>query len=445
MSRHEKAYTKAYTDLSRRNYKTGSLFQRCESRYGCPPLVDGARPKHKCAGRWLGVIEAGVTPDGLRRRVTVSGKTKSVVQRRLDAKNLEAKQSGRTNTRRTVTVAKWAEEWRTMIETEIRPTSLTTDKAALKWIVGTIGAAKLADLSPADVRAVAAAIRRDGGSSSTALRYHGTLMRMLKAATQEGYTVPGNVLLSKAPKKSINDRDALTPEQCLSVVEFLTRRDDEGRLLTPRASRWVLALLQGIRQAEALGLTWQHGVDLNAPALAVAWQVKSLPYRVRRDPSSGFLLPDGFEARHLIGATHLVRPKSEAGQRVMPLVPWAAAALREWQQITEPNPHGLVWAGRADRSGTWPRNPASDREEWEAIQAAAGVAHSSGRPFHVHEIRHSAASLLLALGVPEAVRIAIMGHSTIASTRAYEHVDMAPMRSALEAMSSALGLPELGR
>ena len=202
MSRHEKAYTKAYTDLSRRNYKTGSLFQRCESRYGCPPLVDGARPKHKCAGRWLGVIEAGVTPDGLRRRVTVSGKTKSVVQRRLDAKNLEAKQSGRTNTRRTVTVAKWAEEWRTMIETEIRPTSLTTDKAALKWIVGTIGAAKLADLSPADVRAVAAAIRRDGGSSSTALRYHGTLMRMLKAATQEGYTVPGNVLLSKAPKKS---------------------------------------------------------------------------------------------------------------------------------------------------------------------------------------------------------------------------------------------------
>lgn len=434
------AYTMAYTEMSRRGYRTGSLFQRCESRFGCPALVGGERPEHKCQGRWFGVIEFGVTADGERKRRTVSGKTKGVVQRRLRDLALEKDKSGTANAKRTVTVAKWAETWREAIATEIRPTSLTTDKAALKWIVGTIGSTKLADLSPADVRAVAAAIRREGGSSSTALRYHGSMIRMLKAATQEGYAVPGNVLLAKAPKAAVNDRDALSTDQCLAVVEFLTRRNDKGDLLTPRASRWVLALLQGLRQSEALGLTWQYGVDLAVPALAVAWQVKSLPYQTKGDTTSGFMLPDGFEAKHLVGSTHLVRPKSDAGKRVMPLVPWAASALAEWQQASEPNQHGLVWAGRSDKSGTWPRNPASDRVEWEEIQKAAKVAHPTGRPFHVHEIRHSTATLLLALGVSEAVRTAIMGHSTIASTRGYEHVDMAPMLAALEQMSTALGL-----
>lgn len=463
MSRHGKAYTMAYTAaMSRRGYKTGSLFQRCEARYGCPPLVDGpphpetgkptkVRPSHTCKGRWFGMIEDGVTADGERKRRTVSGATKSVVKRRLDALNLE-KAKGGVNAKRTTTVSRWAEAWLEMISNEVRPASLTTDKAAVKKVNATIGHKKLAELEPSDVRAVAAAIRREGGSSSTALRYQGSLMRLLTAATQEGYAVPSNVLLAKKPTAAVNDRDAMNLDQCLSVVEYLTRRDDSGALLLPRASRWVLALLQGTRQGETLGLTWADGIDLAVPSLTVAWQVQSLPYRIPRDPSSGFVIPDGYEVRHLVGTTHLVRPKSDAGWRTMPLIPWAEAAVSELQATAEPNPHGLLYPGRVVTSSTsrrgkvhaaqtWPRNRASDRDEWFEIQRAARVAHPTGRPFHVHEIRHSTATLLLALGVPEAVRIAIMGHSTVASTKTYEHVDLGPMLSALRQLGTELGLP----
>lgn len=443
MSEHEKAYTKAYTpserEMSRRGYRTGSLFQRCEARFGCPPLVDGIRPKHKCKGRWFGVIEAGVTADGDRNRTTVSHKSKSVVQQRLNEKVLEAKDHQRNTTKRTVTVAAWAKTWLEAIQPEVRPTSYETDRAAVRWITKTIGHIKLADLDPEDVRSIAAAIRREGGSSSTALRYHGSLIRMLKAAAMEGYNVPPNVLLGKKPKKAVHDRQALSTPECIQVLAHIQRRDQAGALVLPDASRWALAFLQGIRQAEALGLTWEH-VDLAANTMTICWQVKSLRYVDRTKPELGFVIPDGYEAKHLVGATHLVRPKSRAGWRVMPLIPWAGKALEQWQEVAPANPHGLIWSGRAIKSGTWPRNPASDREQWEAIQAAAKVAHPSGRPYHVHEIRHSTATLLMDLKVAESVRIAIMGHSAISSTRPYEHADMSQLASALEGVAGVLEL-----
>lgn len=423
-----------------RDHGTGSLFQRCEARYGCPPLVDGERPAHPCKGRWFGTLEAGYTANGSRRRITVSGKTKSVVTRRLRDKRLELDRAGAANTRRTVTVAKWTETWLERIATQVRPASLTTDKAAAKWIIKTIGHVKVSDLTPQHVYQLAAAIRADGGSTSTALRYHGSLNRLLKAAAVEGYTVAPNVLLADKPSAAVNDRQAFALPQAVRVLAHVNRRDDvDDELASGKSSRWSMAFLQGIRQSEALGLTWDS-IDLKAGHLTICWQVASLTYRVSGDVSAGFIVPDGFEARHLVGATHLVRPKSAASWRTMPLIPQAVAVMSEWRDLAPNNPHGLIWPGRTTRAKTWPRNKASDRAEWKAIQEAAGVAHPAGRPFTVHEIRHTTASLLMALKVPESVRIAIMGHSAIRSTRTYEHVDAAQMMEALRGLGKMLEL-----
>src|SRR5690606_37801270 len=94
------------------------------------------------------------------------------------------------------------------------------------------------------------------------------------------------------------------------------------------AARWSAALLQGMRQGECLGLTWD-AVDLDAGTVDVSWQLQPLPYLDRRDKAVGFRVPDGYEARHLHDAVHLVRPKSTRGRRVIPLVPWMTAALTQ--------------------------------------------------------------------------------------------------------------------
>jgi integrase len=434
MASHGDSYDGLHNGLHAvRDKKTGSLFQRCEARYGCPPITDGKRPPHKCQARWFGSVEAGFTADGTRRRITVSGKSKAVVSRRLRDKRLEVEQAGAANTRRAITVAKWAEVWMSELETQIRPTSLTTDQAAAKWIIKTIGHVKLSELTPAHVRSVAKAIRSAGLSSSTALRYHGPLIRMLKAAAVEGYNIPPNVLLGKKPTAAVNDRQAIPLEDALKILKHINARDDDGRLLTPDASRWSLAFLQGIRHGEAHGLTWPM-VDLENGLLTICWQVQSI--------TKGKPLPDGYEAVPVAGTTHLVRPKSSAGWRVMPLVPWAVDALREWRALAPENPHQLVWPGRQTRAATWPRNKASDRAAFAKIQAEVGVAHPSGRRYHPHEIRNTTATLLMEGKISESVRIAIMGHSTIKSTRSYEFVDPAQTLAALQGVGTML---ELGK
>lgn len=412
MTNHGMADGMADELMSRREYRTGSVYQRASD------------------GRWLGTLEAGFTASGTRRRITVTGKTKAEVLRKLRDKRLAMERDGRAGTRRTITVAKWSTDWLSDIATKVRPAAYETDKAAMRWVVSTIGATKLTDLTPADVRAVAKAIRSAGLSSSTALRYHGSLLRMLKAASLEGYNLAPNVLLAENPKKAVHDRQAISTEQVAALLPHITSRVD--------GSRWSLALLQGLRQAEALGLTWRD-VDLHAGSLTIQWQAKSLRYRDRARPELGFVMPDGYEVRHLVGSVHLVRPKSNAGRRVIPLVPWATNALAQWRESAPENPHGLVWPGRRAKEG-WPRNPAGDRAQWEAIQEAAGVAHPSGRPYLVHEIRNTTATVLMELGVPESVRIAIMGHSSIAVTKGYEYADLSQMRAALEQAAVRLRL-----
>lgn len=422
--------------MNRRDYGTGSVFQK-HDHPTCPPVDPETkkRPDHTCRGRWMATVDDGFTATGGRRRVTVTGKTKKAVQQKLRDKRVELDRDGRA-ARRTVTLAKWAESWLVAIQPHVRPSAYETDKAAVKWIVPTIGHVHLADLTPGHVRALRAAIVADGKSTSTALRYHGSLIRMLKAAALEGYKVPPNALLTEAPKKAVHDRQALPLDDTLAILDYITKRLD-GQPLMPDSSRWSLAFLQGIRQGEALGLTWEQVGD---ESLTISWQAKSLRYRDRTDPSKGFVVPDGYESRPLIGATHLVRPKSRAGWRVIPLVPWARTALDDWRDAAPDNPHGLLWPGRTTKAGVWPRNPASDREQFEAIQEAVGVAHPSGRPYLVHEIRNTTATLLMELKVPESVRIAIMGHSSITTTHGYEHVDISQQRAALEMVARRLSL-----
>jgi integrase len=399
----------ATSGKNRRDYGSGSVYRRASD------------------GRWCGTIEAGYTADGSRRRITVTGKTEAEAKRRVRDRKAELDREGRRHSKRTITVKAWSDQWLADIVTKVRPNAYDADKAGVRWIVEAIGSVKLDDLTPADVRAVAKRLRAAGRSSSTALRYQGTLTRMLKAASLDGYAVPPNVLLAEKPKRAVHDRKALSLDQAMAVLAHVATMPD--------GSRWALAFLQGIRRGEALGLTWEQ-IDLDVGTLTVSWQLQALRYLDPKDKSRGFVIPDGYEARHLIGAKHLVRPKSRKGWRVQPLVPWAVNALRDWQEIAPANAHGLVYPGRGD----WPRNTEDDLEQWQAIQRAAGVAHPSGRPYHRHEIRNTTATLLMELKVPESVRLAIMGHSSIAVTQGYEFVDVAQSRLALEQVAERLHL-----
>lgn len=384
----------------------------------------GSVHKRKRDGRWVGTIEAGWTKTGARRRITVTAKTEAEAKAKLKKRQRDLTRGDDTTSGRT-TVKAWADEWIAATARTARPSTHTTDVGAVrKWIVPTIGHRRLDHLRPADRREVAEAIRAEH-ATSTARRYDGVLVRMLKAAQAEGHAVPPNVLGVRAPLPNPHDRQAMSMAEAMAVLEVVSARAD--------GSRWVAALVQGMRPAECLGLTWP---EVDDEMLTVSWQLQALPYIDKRDRGKGFRVPDGYEARQVDRSLHLVRPKSAAGWRTIPLVPWMASTLAAWRDVAPQSPHGLVWPAH-DGS---PRRKPDDVAEWHDIQRLAGVQHPSGRPYHRHEIRHTTATLLMELGIPESVRIAIMGHSSIAVTRGYEHADRAMALRALEQVAGRLQL-----
>jgi integrase len=334
------------------------------------------------------------------------------------------------------TIKVWADTWLDNTSRTLRPTTWQVNRSQVtNWIVPTIGHRRIEATRPADVRAVERAMEGAGRASSTIARCMAVLHKLLEDALIEGHAVPPAVLKVQTVGAGENDRDAIPLPDALGLLEAATQHPD--------GSRWVAALLQGLRPAECLGLTWDC-VDLDDAVLDISWQLKPVPYKVKRDRASGFRVPRNYTARQVEGAMHLVRPKTASGQRIIPLVPWMREALLTWRELCPPSKAGLVWPG-PDGS---PRVDKDDRTAWVQLQDAAQVAHVDGelgRRFTLYEARHTTATLLREAGVDDQTIIAIMGHATILSTKAYLHTNRAKVRAALDQVASRpeLGAPEV--
>lgn len=383
-------------------------------------------------GQWVAAIEAGWTERGTRRRLTLKARTKAEVRERLAIAQRRIESEGPVTSFATVTIRRWAGIWLAQRQQIVRPGTYVSDRSAVnRWIVPTLGHVRLDALAPADVRKVVSAQESAGLALPTMQRTHAVLGKMLADAVAEGYQVSQRARETSGPGVGPSSRQALSPEDAMRILAVIAERSD--------VSRWVAALVSGLRPAEALGLTWEM-VDLDAATMTLAWQLKALPYVERRDPTSGFRVPRGFESRHLTGAYHLVRPKTRAGIRVVPIVPWLGDALAAWQSVAPASALDLVWP-REDGS---PRSAEFDRAQWYEIVDSAGVVVAlpeggTRRPL-LYEARHTAATLLLAGGIDDTTIKAVLGHSSVLSTQAYLHTDHTRTRAALASSAERVGL-----
>lgn len=382
-------------------------------------------------GQWVAVIEAGWTARGTRRRLTLKARTKAEVLARLAEAQRRITMEGPATAFVTLTMKRWADQWLAERQRIVRPGTFVSDRSAVRrWIVPTVGHLRLDSLTPSDIRKVAAFQEEAGLALATMQRTYAVLSKILADAVADGYQVSQRARETPSPGLGLSPRQPLSVADAMKILAVAAGRPD--------ASRWVAALVEGLRPAEALGLTWEM-VDLDNETMTLAWQLKALPYVEHRNPESGFRVPRGFESRHLQGAYHLVRPKTRAGSRVIPLVPWLANALKAWRGMV-PSPHGLVWP----RDDGAPRSAEFDRRQWSEIadQAQVTVTLPDGRTRRplLYEARHTAATLLLANGIDETTIKAVLGHSSVLSTRSYLHTDQTRTHAALVASANLLGL-----
>lgn len=371
-------------------------------------------------------IEAGWNANGTRRYTRRNIRTTGRLGRReaeATLKELLRKNTVAVEGVANLTVKAWADRWLDIAVTRQRPKTYATNASTVRrWIVPTIGRKRLDKLTPADVRSVSRAMLNAKLAPASAQRAHVLLVKILRDAIVEGHDIPSRLLEMDAPSRGESVRDDIPLPEALSILGVSATRPD--------ASLWVAALLQGMRPAECRGLTWAC-VDLDADELDISWQLQTLPYNIKGDRTSGFRVPDGYVARQLAGAYHLVRPKTAKGRRVIPIVAWMHDALERWKLAAPKNDHDLVWPGRFGR----PMNEKHHRESWSALCAAAGVP-----AYDLYSCRHTTVTLLTEAAVqPEVIR-AIVGHASAASTRAYTHVQLASARQALGGLADTLKL-----
>src|SRR5690606_33319260 len=173
------------------------------------------------------------------------------------------------------TLAAWLERWlERHVKTQRKPRTYATYRSYVEhYITPSIGRVRLDKLTPAHVSRLHEHIVSQGLSSTTALQAHRILSRALVYAIREGH-VSRNVAdkdYTDAPSRAATSRPALTADQARAVLA-----NGHGGDATMKV-RLGLALLAGLRQGEALGLTRDH-VDLDAGTLTVAWQLQRLPW-----------------------------------------------------------------------------------------------------------------------------------------------------------------------
>jgi len=146
-------------------------------------------------------------------------------------------------------------------------------------------------------------------------------------------------------------------------------------------------LTRGLRRGELAGLKWD-AIDLDGSTMRIV--------RTR-------VLVDG---KPVVSA-----PKTEAGRRNVPLDSTLVAMLRAWKtrqgaerlSVGEGYEHsGYVFTDEVGR----PLNPEYFSTALESITRATGI-----RRVRLHDLRHTAASLMLAAGEPFKVVSEMLGHA----------------------------------
>lgn len=376
-------------------------------------------------GLWTGTYEYE-DEYGETRRAAVSSMDKSIARRKL--RNLITDiENGDYAPRPQMTVEKWMTYWLAEI---VRPnkspnTYNTYNSINKNQIVPLIGEKRL-PITPAVVRGLLKKIG-ERWSEETAKLTHTVLSKALEAAAKEKVIKVNPMTHIDRPKVTQSEGRALTSDQARKVL--LTAMENKD----PFVTRWATALLLGARQGEVLGLE-RDRIDLENLTIELSWQLQTLKIKpgFEMDDPDRFIVPSGYVVRPIHLTYALTRPKTERSKRLTPLPVPLAAILKIYLEKTPPNKYGLVWVTKAG-------NPISSRADgaaWHKALQRAGVPDAP-----LHAARHTTATLLQEMKVEESVRMAIMGHSTVAAQRRYAHVGQALARQALGNLD---GLLELG-
>ncbi len=348
-------------------------------------------------GRWVAEIRL----DGIRQPALYA-KTEHEAFERLYA--LQARhRAGEALVSSSITVEKYLQQWlRDTAGPRVRASSLVSYRTACKHVARSCGGVRLCDLKPGHVQhALADAAAR--GLGATSLHHiHRVLTLALNDAIKLGLLRNSPMPRVTAPRIAHREMQTLSMDQALQLFHAV-----EG---SPLEAFLVLLTLTGLRFGEAAALRWED-IDFSRRVITV-----------RR-------------ALHRAGGgIHFAEPKTRTSRRTVFFGQRVSDVLsRQWQQaqrITSPLYPELVFHSTQGM----PLHTSEVGAALKRLLASVGLA-----PMRVHDLRHTAATLMLEQGVHPKMVQEMLGHSSIAMTMdLYSHATSSMHKHAVDQLDAAL-------
>lgn len=374
--------------MTRRARQEGSVYQRKD-------------------GRWVASVHLG-WQGGKRQRRDLYAKTKAEAKALLKGAVESRDLTGSVPSVR-LTVGAFLAQWCDGLD--VRPSTARSYRMICEQhLTPSLGRISLARLGIADIERYLVSAGASGLSPRTVHHHHAVLRRALGDAERWGLVTRNAAKLVRGPRVPHVAVSPLTPEEAQQFLE--TTKGDRLHGL------WSLALATGMRQGELLGLAWED-VDLESARVHVRLALQWID-----------------------GKPELVEPKTKSSRRSIPLSQLAVDALRRHKarQAKERLALGDRWQDRGfvfAASKGLPLQSSVVVHSFHHSLEAAGL-----RRVRFHDLRHTAATLMLLAGVPLRVVMEILGHSSISITaNTYAHVLPSLSVDAAERLARTLTQP----
>jgi integrase len=360
-------------------------------------------------GRWEARLDLG-WQNGKRKRKSFYGATRAEVRDKL-TKAMRDLQQGLPLPGERLTVAAFLTRWlEDVVRHSVSPSTHEGYSRLVRLHVNPrLGKVLLARLTAAQVTQLYSALLDRGLAPRYVRLLHAVLRRALKQAVRWNL-LPRNPLESVDPPRSrTREFRVLSAEEAARFLEAAK----EDRLF----ALYVLALTTGMRLGELLALRWSD-VSLETGEVRVT-------RKVSRIKGKGLTFSE---------------PKTAKSRRSIVLAPMAVEALRQHRtaQLQERLAAGPAWE---EQDLVFPNLVGRPYERQNVSQRGfKRLLQKAGLPsIRFHDLRHSAATLLLAHGIHPKVVQEMLGHSSIALTMdTYSHVMPTLQREAAETVEKAL-------
>jgi integrase len=309
------------------------------------------------------------------------------------------------------TIATYLTAWLEIVRPTIRPrTWKRYEQYCQLHVVPALGRVRLTRLTPQHLQTLYAQELAAGVSPSSVNHLHTVLHSALENAYRTGQIARNVSDLVKPPRMAEHAMRVLDEAETRALLEAAA--GDRFEAL------YVLAVSTGMRQGELLALKWRD-VDLDAGALFVRATLQRT--------LAGFVFAE---------------PKTARSRRQIALSQASVAALtaHRKRQLTVRLSMGEVWDGTLDL--VFPNTVGRPMEGEHITQRQFyPLLRRAGLPLmRFHDLRHTAATLLLRRGINPKIVSETLGHASVAITLdIYSHVLPDMQQQAAAAMDAILG------